>query len=888
MPNEELIQRAYLAKGELRGDPFGLFESFNLGSTTIAELHKIGLIERIPEKISFPFKYYKPPKHPKQSKPDTVYAKRIGGTLNVFAVKEYKQPNQFDTAKLKSAACEQALFCGYAISATIAVATDGKNYIYIDISKSLKQQMIVCISEHRELTPAVLQEVLQGKPGQFTDPSVLAERAWQAIWHATKEEPKQCLMTFVEIFVLKFLSDNLPKTVLPATLTFYELIDNDAQTFFQKYGKTRIQYYVEDIRPQIKKIFPDKTVVANPDLLNLFGIKTLVSESSIINGFAFLRSGETSISTFDRTFIEILGYFQDFGPLTNIDPEFKLRLYETFLKKTANKQQLGQFFTPRNIVKSMITMAQLCNLSPGSVVLDPASGVGGFVLEPLLQKDGLPNNIQFKNGKPVQKITLVGIDVDTNTHILAKANTLIHVAEALRDPAVTVTALNRLATELFLNIKTNQHLGTLEYSIKEAVDVIITNPPYVTKGSGIYKQEIENISGLRNKIDLRDYYNRCGLGLEALFLRYISGALKPGGRAFVIVPQGLLTRTDSTLKEKLLSECNLIASISLPQNAFFSTAQKTYIIAFEKRHVASEDRPPVFCGIATSIGESLDARRISTPNDNTLAVIAKEFVQYSETRNHKDSKHVRVISYDEFSPKDRWDVKRFWTDDELVELGARDEAIGRTQFAAEAESALLDVVKDLAELKKEIAQFEEVKKKVVLLTDTAIFKIRRGTRVTRADGDKNPGPIPVYSGSKDPRRPLCTVSENWAQKNKIHIEDKPIITVNANGFVGAVFVRRERCIIHDDVMIIEVLDTSIDLDFLCQQLRASIAEGNFEYEAKLYSRVKELSVEIPFVKSKFDLMHQRKIAGVLKEFDNLRETISDIGQWAAKSRIKDK
>jgi type I restriction enzyme M protein len=61
-----------------------------------------------------------------------------------------------------------------------------------------------------------------------------------------------------------------------------------------------------------------------------------------------------------------------------------------------------------------------------------------------------------------------------------------------------------------------------------------------------------------NGIDLRDYYDRSGLGVEALFLRYVSAALKPGGRAFVIVPLGLLNRTDPGPKRRLLDECNLL------------------------------------------------------------------------------------------------------------------------------------------------------------------------------------------------------------------------------------------------------------------------------------------------------------------------------------------
>lgn len=180
---------------------------------------------------------------------------------------------------------------------------------------------------------------------------------------------------------MKFLSDNLPIRVLPEAYRFYTLTA-DKQKFQNLHGVTAIEYYVEKIRPFIKGLFPDNTIAHDPAIGQVFGLQTVVSKTSVINGFAFLKSSTVSLSGFNRVFLEILSEFQKFGPLTSIDPEFKLRLYETFLRKSARQQKLGQFFTPRNVVRPIIKMAQLENLKNGSVVLDPAAGVGGFILEP--------------------------------------------------------------------------------------------------------------------------------------------------------------------------------------------------------------------------------------------------------------------------------------------------------------------------------------------------------------------------------------------------------------------------------------------------------------------------------------------------------------------------
>lgn len=887
--NEELIQRGYIQNGLIVGDKYGQYAFLDLGSTTIKSLHGIGLLSGIPDRdeIRFPFtSSYKLPK-PISCKPDRVFYQEVDGQYQVVATGEFKQPTELNTEKKKLKARDQALYAACVTGAYLAIVTDGTEYEYIDVHSSLKSKEYKFIEEHRSLTPGILLELLDSGKQTTQDLSILAEKCWQTIWHATKEEPKECLMTFVELFVLKFLSDNFSK--LGDAYTFYELSSRSESQFRQKYGKTQIEYYVQNVRPRIKEIFSEKMTVSSEVSKDLIGIETLISNTSVINGFAFLKSGQTSIQTFNRTFIDLLSYFNDFGSLTNIDPEFKLRLYETFLKKSARQQKLGQFFTPRNVVKSIIKMAQLSSLKPDSLVLDPAAGVGGFVLEPLIDKASLPNNIELKSGKYKQKVRLLGLDVDERTNILAKANTLIHLAEQVKSRSVHPQSLNQLMADMFLVLNENHHLGSLNHPITEKADVILTNPPYVTRGSAIYKDEIENSSGLPNGFSLKNFYSRCGLGLEGLFLRYISGALKPGGRAFVIVPQGMLTRTESTLKETILAECNLTASISLPPNTFFNTPQKTYILGLEKRFTLDDDRPEVFCAIASSIGESLDERRVPDPKDNTLSVIADCFVQYqAQPSQMAKEPRVKIVGSSNFKKEDRWDVSRFWTDEELVNLGAREPAIGRTSFLDQSEKEIIEALEDLRAVKDEIALLTECDMKVISVSNPEFFSTRKGTRVTRNDGDLHSGPIPVYSGKKNPKEPLTRISRDWAYGEGIAVEsaDRPIITVNANGSVGEVFLRAEECVIHDDVKVIEVKAENIDLNYLVFALRDAIQEGNYEYEAKLYN-VGELAAKIPVgEKGDFDKEKQRSIASALKKFDTLKQRLYEIGSWANESRVQ--
>ena len=901
MPNEELLQRGYYQDGHIRGDSYGLFEKLDLGSTSLAELAHAGLLQICPAP-TYSYKQYSPPSNPGRSKPDRIYLNRTGDEISPVAIAEVKRVSKFVTADDRQAALEQAFYVGVVTGVRVAMATDETTTFYIDISQSLLSGEIVLLKESRQLTPGVLRDVLyQGTPVFDRGLDKLAEHVWQTVWHATKQDPKPCLMTFVEIFILKFLSDNLSKKYLPGNYSFYVLTSMSEQDFVKQYGRTQIEYYVHDIRPKIKAIFPEKTVISGQDLTSIFGLKTIVSPTSIINWFAFLQSSTVSLPNFNRAFMEILRDFQEFGTLSDIDPEFKLRLYETFLKKTTGKEKLGQFFTPRNVVKSMICMAQLDKLDPGSLVLDPAAGVGGFVLEPLISEVALKGNITFDNsGLPHQRVRVIGVDVDSSTHTLAKANTLIHLAELVRDPKVSIDGLNRLMSEMFILMNQDQNLGSLEFQPIDRVDVILTNPPYVTRGSRVYKDEIAYVKGLRNGQDLKEYYDRCGLGLESLFLRYIAGALKPRGRAFVIVPQGLLARTEVSTKAKILSECDLLASISLPRNTFFSTAQKTSILVLSKRallNVGEEEkidlssRPSVFCAMASSIGETLNARRVPTPEDNNLSQIAQAFVDYQGTGvvPKTISDRIRVVGANEFSPSDRWDVSRFWNDEELVSLGERNEPISAMAYLDEARAQVEQTLEDISEAQADLAALSDGDTTTISLSDQSRFLVRRGIRVTRKQGLPVRGPnadIPVYSGSKEPKRALCWVSRKWAKDNSIPIESHDIVTVNANGYVGATFHRHEECIIHDDVMVIEVLSPEIDYDYLVFALRAAIAEGDFEYEAKLYSRVSNLVLQFPATTAGVpDIDRQRSIASAVGRIDALRERLSETGLWSSEARV---
>ena len=96
----------------------------------------------------------------------------------------------------------------------------------------------------------------------------------------------------------------------------------------------------------------------------------------------------------------------------------------------------------------------------------------------------------------------------------------------------------------------------------------IFSPPYVTSGTKSFK-EILDEKGLKDAI-----YMSNGAGLESLALDWIMYSLKPNGKAFIVVPDGIMNRSnDKKLRDFILENCIIDAVISLPLNTFFMTAR---------------------------------------------------------------------------------------------------------------------------------------------------------------------------------------------------------------------------------------------------------------------------------------------------------------------------
>ena len=295
--------------------------------------------------------------------------------------------------------------------------------------------------------------------------------------------------------------------------------------------------------------------------------------------------------------------------LTDVDSDVKGDAFEYFLKaSTATKNDLGEYFTPRHIVK---TMVRLVNPKIGEKIYDPFCGTGGFLIESFRY---IERNIDSRNPelrRILREDTIYGNEI-TNTARITKMNMIlagdghsnIHMKDSLANP----TYLDLIEHDKDGNIIRDKD-GNIQYSseYRGLYDVVITNMPYSqrTKHGSLY--DLPSTNG------------------DSICVQHCMKAINsaaPNGRMALVVPEGFLFRKDLTkTREYLLNHCQLQSIISLPQGVFLPyTGVKTDIIYATKvnqKIKPSEQKKSFWYFDVKSDGYTLDnhRRKLDTTSD---------------------------------------------------------------------------------------------------------------------------------------------------------------------------------------------------------------------------------------------------------------------------------
>lgn len=722
--SEELIQRDLINSPE----KMGIWNYYNIGATTLKALKSAKII---PDHDYSKFE---------KKKPDVL----VTHGKQVIATVEYKQPKQLRTEKQIESAILQELGTAQILESKMYIVTDGSKTFWINPHTGNQiideEGLIVDVEFNRKSsdTIKIMSKILASinskndriLPAAIVDPLPLAEKVWQDLWSVSGATPENCLYTFVEIFIFKYLSD---LGVLKGIHSFSNLL----LQYETNSENEVLENYASVIRPKIKELFP----------------KNSKDNTTIINGTIFVSKDERAVSGYGTVFKKILGRFESFGTLENIDYDFKSKLFETFLKESISKKNWGQYFTPLKVVRAIVKMADVL---PGMKVCDPACGVGKFLLEPILSD---MNKFFFvKDGKLESNVTLVGYDKgfdkeEQKTIILAKANMLIYMSNLIKENHDITQQFADVFNKTFY-LQTNSILGTLAKPILETYDLILTNPPYVMNGSSNLKEEISKTEELKN------YYKINAMGIEGLFMEWIIRALKPGGKAFIVVPDGIMNRAnDKKMREFILSECILDCVISLPLNTFFTTNKKTYIMGITKKSKVIEggvekkeqQDTPVFTYLCSEIGETRDVNRFDI-DQNDLEEASDLYSMFKGAKKvfKVKNKRCKIFKVDDFKDALHWSIDRWWTKEEKIEIGIEDEVdsvdlegyIGLINEVVNSLNEYYEPLRELSKKKEEISREKEIS-----LSDKSLFELAIGPRKLKKDYFESKGNVPVYSAN---------------------------------------------------------------------------------------------------------------------------------------------
>ncbi|MBI5436517.1 MAG: N-6 DNA methylase [Nitrosomonadales bacterium] len=442
----------------------------------------------------------------------------------------------------------------------------------------------------------------------------------------------------------------------------------------------------------------------------VFPFFTEVAERSAFN---FMNGARLSID--EPTVLTQVVNLVDGLRLDQADADTKGDLFEHVLRQIKQAGELGQFRTPRHIIRAIVDM-----LDPkiGETIYDPAAGTAGFLAAAFnhirlansspsgiseaeadgkLQKRGIGDRLSAAQVSVLQNSTFYGNDVDPKMVRLATMNLTLRGL-----PNVRILLRNVLTTTLGNEKKRELGLPL------EGYHVVLANPPF---------------SGRVDKDRIVDEVKvGTSTATELLFLKYMMDCLRPSGRCGVIIPEGVLfgsTGAHKELRRQLIENNTVEAVLSLPGGVFQPySGVKTSVLFFKKGGTTDK----VMFLHADNDGYKLDANHDTPIDADDLPMLADAYrsreARWTEWQAH-------------FSPRPRagegqgervaeW-TQQWWFAD-AVTLRSNDFNLSAGRYRPMSQTAVehrdpRELLDELAAIEVEIA--EEVEALRVVLAEQA-------------------------------------------------------------------------------------------------------------------------------------------------------------------------
>ncbi len=309
--------------------------------------------------------------------------------------------------------------------------------------------------------------------------------------------------------------------------------------------------------------------------------------------------------------------------LARTELDIKGEAFEHFLGGVF-RQAMGQYFTPRPIVKFMVDMLEP---NEDDKIIDPACGSGGFLLYTLERvkqylEDTLAPKDALDSWKDFALYQLFGIEINSQLARVAMMNMILH-----EDGHSNIENNDALDDPSKFDPRRDIKLG--EYSL------LLTNPPF---GAVVKIREHSYLANyeLGAKVKSRNRQNT-----EILFIEQCLDYICPGGRMGIVLPDGILTNSSLQYVRDFITEnAQILAVVSLPQTAFrrphakggggTGSGVKASLLFLRKKKEGEklQKNYPIFMAIAEHIGYDSTGRL----DENEFPEIVKAYQEFRKKK----------------------------------------------------------------------------------------------------------------------------------------------------------------------------------------------------------------------------------------------------------------
>jgi type I restriction enzyme M protein len=401
----------------------------------------------------------------------------------------------------------------------------------------------------------------------------------------------------------------------------------------------------------------------------------------------FMRGARLSIT--EPTVLTQVVTLVDGLKLDQADGDTKGDLFEHVLKQIRQAGELGQFRTPRHIIRAIVEMV---DPKIGETIYDPAAGTAGFLvaaynhirlahsspagindveIDGKPQRRGIGDRLSAAQSAVIQSKTFYGNDVDPQMVRLATMNLTLRGL-----PNVRILLRNVLTSTLDPEKREELQLP------EDGYHVVLANPPFAGKIDN--DRVVDDVKVGNTK------------ATEVLFLKYMMESLRPGGRCGVIVPEGLLfgsTGAHKEIRRQLMENNRVEAVLSLPGGVFQPySGVKTSVLLFKK---GGNTERVLFLHVDND-GYKLDANHDTPINADDLPALVSTY----------RDRETKISEWAKRDAKAAWHAKWWFAD--MTELRTNEFNLSAGRYRPVNASTAVhrnprELLDELAELEREIA-----------------------------------------------------------------------------------------------------------------------------------------------------------------------------------------